>query len=520
MESLFRQYIDELNFAWAVDDFWHRPNVALMRPLSRVIAFPYLYPYLQTWTVDIFGRNLTGLRVISVILGTLNIPAMYLLARTLFDRPTARIALVLLAAFPPHIHFSRIGLNNIMDPLLATLALAFIARGMIHNRRADYVLGGLFLGLVHYFYEGGRLLLLPLVLSWFIGLLILWRPRLNWRALALVLLTMLLIVVPIYYTLAAINTAVASRLMENKTALNAFYWSQIGNPGRLQLHIERQFIAPLLMYVRDIEGSHFYGGPQGFILPLMVPLLLLGIGYALARWRHPGPLLLILWMLGATAGISLMAAPTFAARFGVTLPALVLFIALGLRYVLALLWPDEKFSRVRAALLTAVVLALAVVQVHYYFNTHLPIFNEQHRAQKLHRDGQDVVYRSVHYPPGSQVYIISPTPPDDIYTVGIMEFMTDDVVMHIVTPDVITRDYLKTLQRGVNYAFFVEPGEDGVIQLLKAYFYLLPPQNSPFEIYDYQQFQVYYAPYLRDYSDMLLDRLDRVRPAHPPQRTL
>jgi hypothetical protein len=57
-------------------------------------------------------------------------------------------------------------LNNIADPLFGTLAFAFIGRGLLHGRRTDFAIGGAMLGLTHYFYEGGRLLYMPLALAW------------------------------------------------------------------------------------------------------------------------------------------------------------------------------------------------------------------------------------------------------------------------------------------------------------------------------------------------------------------
>ncbi|MBZ0286334.1 MAG: glycosyltransferase family 39 protein, partial [Anaerolineae bacterium] len=163
--------VDEIHFSNAVISLFPPDNtVKLLWPINTITAFPWLFSYLQNWGVDLLGRNLEGLRAISVVMGTLGIPALYFLARELFDRRVALLAALLLAVFPPHIQFSRIGLNNIIDPLLGTLALAFLVRGLKHNRPFDFALGGAALGLTQYFYEGGRLLfpaLIFLSLAWF-----------------------------------------------------------------------------------------------------------------------------------------------------------------------------------------------------------------------------------------------------------------------------------------------------------------------------------------------------------------
>src|SRR5690606_27829994 len=129
---------------------------------------------------DILGHNLTGLRIFSAVFGTLTVPALYLLARELFDRRTALLAALLLATFPPHIHFSRLGLNNIADPLFGVLALAFLVRGLKRGGLRDYALSGVMLGLTQYFYEGGKLLYPLLFGAWLLLALCFWRPWAHW----------------------------------------------------------------------------------------------------------------------------------------------------------------------------------------------------------------------------------------------------------------------------------------------------------------------------------------------------
>ncbi len=519
LELALRQFVDELNFAAVVQHFWKTPDLPLLQPMSSIAAFPYLYPYWQANMVEVFGRNLVGLRATSAIIGALTIPALYVLARTLFDRTTALIAILLLATFPPHLHFSRLGLNNIADPLVGTLALAFLARGIVHQRRVDYVLGGALLGLTHYFYEGGRLLFTPLALAWLIGLLLLWRPRIQWRSVVLVVVMLVLVIAPIYYALAAINSSVATRLVFNNTGLKTEYWQNLSEANNLELHLKLRVVIPLLTYFIRVEGSYFYRGVQGFIIPLLTPLFFLGIGFAVARLRRPGPLLLLLWFAGTTVGNSLLVAANHAPRYVVAFPVLTLLIAVGLRYTLGLLWPGELFGRVRAVLLAAVVVTLALVQTDFYFNTHLPVYNDQVRVQQAHRDGQDAAFRSLDFPSNTRVIIISEIPPDPNYTRGVLSFMRDDMGwLESIQPRDVTREYLAELDRGVDHAFFVEPGKDHVLEMLETYYYLLPPQNTPHaDLEVYQQFPLYYAPYLGEFSDRYWSKLENVRPAHHHQ---
>ncbi|MBZ0318949.1 MAG: glycosyltransferase family 39 protein, partial [Anaerolineae bacterium] len=165
--SAIHGLIDEAHFINAITLLWQYPDdIRILQPFSNIPAFPWVFPYAQWGGVEIFGNNLTGLRVISVLIGAATVPAVYLLARSLFDKPTALIAALILATFPPHIHFSRAGINNIADPLMGTAALGFLAYGLHTRRRWPFVLAGITLGLTQYFYDGGRLLYPALALLW------------------------------------------------------------------------------------------------------------------------------------------------------------------------------------------------------------------------------------------------------------------------------------------------------------------------------------------------------------------
>ena len=52
--------------------------------------------------------------------------------------PTA-IAAVLLATFPPHLHFSRVGIIEIADPFIGVLGFALLAQAFRTQRRLEYV---------------------------------------------------------------------------------------------------------------------------------------------------------------------------------------------------------------------------------------------------------------------------------------------------------------------------------------------------------------------------------------------
>ena len=61
-------------------------------------------------TLDLFGAGLSPLRIVSGFFGVAEVVALYALIKAVFDRRTALLAALLLATFPPHVHFSRLGM--------------------------------------------------------------------------------------------------------------------------------------------------------------------------------------------------------------------------------------------------------------------------------------------------------------------------------------------------------------------------------------------------------------------------
>lgn len=500
-----RVLVDELNFVTAIQYVRAAPYVKLLEPFSSITAFPYLFPYWQAMAVDIFGRSFIGLRAASAILGALTVPAVYALGRALFDRRAALVAALLLAAFPPHLNFSRIGINNIADPLFGTLALAFLGRGMLSGRRGDYALGGVMLGLTQYFYEGGRLLFPALAVVWLAACWLFGRRhiRLEMRRVGVAVLAAGLVAFPVYLTLAASGASAAARLNTRYVLPDADYWRALLLPGGLRTHVESRVLPAFLFYVRLPDTSLFYGGRDALLLPALAAAFLLGLFYALWRARRPGFLLLLLWIGGVWLANSLLLDSTQSPRYVVVFPAAALLAAVGITRLAAMIVPGRKLQ---AALIAALAIMLAFMQANYYFNDHLPFYNRQFRQILGYRDGQDAVLRSLDFLPGTHIHIIS----DDIlpgdYIGGLLRFMDGDLQLEFLLSGDLTPAVLRQMPTGVDHAFYVAPDDMRVIGLLHEYFFLRPPEFSPYGLLMSEQFALYYAPYVPGLSEERLQR--------------
>lgn len=502
-----RFFIDEVHHVFAMDETLTKPHIPILVPFSGMFPFPYIYPYLQKESVELFGHNYSGLRGASAIMGGLTVLAIYWLGEALFDRRTALIAALLLATFPPHIHFSRIGLNNIADPLFGTMALAFLARGLMRHSRLDYAVGGAMLGLTHYFYEGGRLLYTPLVIVWVVGCLLFiklpesftrWQFIKSQRFMLLVAMAALVITAaPIYYTLIGKGLPLASRMVENRTGLNAAYWDIMFERGDWRQHIDDHVIPPFLVYVNRPDDTLFYGGKTAMLLMPIVPAFLLGAAYLIWRWRAAGGMLLLLWIFAASMANSLLTFSATYTRFVVVFPALMLVAAVGIRYTLPLLFHGRRFRRWQPIYLAVLGIGLSTLQANYYFGEHIPTIGQETRSRLKHADVDDAILRSVDFPAGTQLHIISTLRADQNFFNHIQHFFREDLKLFTMTPNYVAEGYLDTLACDANHAFFVEMNDWATIHLLHQKFYLRPAAFTPYDdVPPRKAFILFFAPHL------------------------
>lgn len=505
LETAVHTFIDEFHTLEAVNQLATRNDIALLMPYSGSAFFPWIYPYLQLGPLFILGHTLSALRIVSVMLGTLTVPGLYVLAKNLFDRPTALIAALFLATFPPHIHFSRLSLINVVDPFLGTWALAFLARGIRSSKRLDFVLAGLCLGLTQYFYEGGKLLYPALAGLWFVMIVLFRRKQASIHGFALTLMVALLIAAPLYVTWASWQLPFAPRMAEvGDSQLNWRAIITLNNGGlALREYLERNVLPPLLHIIQRVDTSNFYyGGETPLILGYLLPAFFLGLFHALWRWRIAG-ILPLLWLVLAIVGNSLLTPleNTWSARYLVMFSALVLLIAVGFRFTIPLLFagavpePDNlplkrtTGSQVVYAFICGVIVVMALLQPVYYFGYHIPYYNQQIRRDSL--DHIDLFYRARSLPRGTTLIAVTER---DVYQHQydvLRTFWDFDATVAVIAPADFTVDYLTALPTGA-YAFFLEPENDTALNLLQSRFPdVVGPLFSPYNLPLANQYVLY-----------------------------
>lgn len=76
-------------------------------------AFPSLYCFLQAVSISLLGMTTQALRLPSALAGALTVGAIYLMGRSMFGPRAGLLAACILMLSHVHIHYSRLGLNNV-----------------------------------------------------------------------------------------------------------------------------------------------------------------------------------------------------------------------------------------------------------------------------------------------------------------------------------------------------------------------------------------------------------------------
>jgi 4-amino-4-deoxy-L-arabinose transferase-like glycosyltransferase len=482
LDSAVRAPVDEVLPMTEILALWDDPHLPMIRQFGFISSPTRLYASWQAGSVALFGHNLFALRVPSAIIGTLTVAAVYFLGRVLFDARTALIAALLLATYPPHVHFSHVGMLSMADPLFGTLALAFIALALKSGRLMAWVLGGVALGLTQYFYEGGRLLFPALVVAWVTFNLIAHRNRFRewWRGIFLAMIAFLAIAFPVYFTLARLSDPLSSRL--TTMALGGDDWrALLTAPPDSPLFdwLLRHTIDPLLLFINRPDPTPYYGGDTALLLIFLVPAFLLGLVWSL---RSAGGRLLLLWFVLTWVGNLLLVDSALAPRYLVVFPAVMLLVALGITRTADYLLPGKRFR-----LMLVYVVFCALAQTTYYFGPHLATYQQQLVPGM---DIYDALYRAVDLPAGTRVYIIHPPPTaTEEYAQTMLRFLSSDKTLYLIDdPRAVDFNQLPA-----NTAFFVPALDQETVRLLGEQVDLSAPHYTSDPVPAEQAYVLYLA---------------------------
>jgi len=139
--------------------------------------------YLVALSVTVLGRSPGAIRIVAALLGTLTIPATYLMAKAMFNRRIGLLAAAITGLTLWHVNLSRIGFRAVAMPLLVALALWQLWLGLKDGNRRHFLAGGLLYGLTFYAYLAARFTIVALaVFALYLILVGSWKLEVgSWR---------------------------------------------------------------------------------------------------------------------------------------------------------------------------------------------------------------------------------------------------------------------------------------------------------------------------------------------------
>ncbi len=389
--------LDRVPYTLGGDEAWH--GLLARQVLSGELRNPFTMGYMSmptlfywplSWSLWLAGDGLVGLRLPAALAGTATVPILYLFARGLWGRRTAFLAAGFLATYDYHIHFSRLGANNVWDPLFVLLTMWALDRGLVRRQgdreRTDeaaegiyrsFLAAGMTMGLSFFFYTGARLL--PFLVGAYVAFVWLQRRRGLRRLglhLALLLVAFLIVAGPMLSYAIAHPNEWNARI--NQVGILQSGWlaqePELTGKGTAQILAE-QFLRSAGAFHVYPDRTVWYGTDRPLLGFLAGVFGVLGMAWALAHGRERGYFLVLLWFWAVIiSGGMLTESPPSSQRLVIAIPAVALLVAFGLEQSIRLGCKLLAFTRNSENLaLGLLITILAVSSIHYYFVEFTPM---------------------------------------------------------------------------------------------------------------------------------------------------
>ena len=331
-------------------------------------SFPSLYFMVPAASIELLGNTVAALRLPSAIAGALTVFCLYVYVRRAFGRTPAIISSAVLAAFHFHIHFSRLGLNNIWDGLFFVIFAGSLWWAWSSQRSSTFVWPGVTLGLSLYFYVTTRMLP-PILLVWLAIAFLSDRAGFRRRlpGLVVMLLAGLAVALPLlvyFLHYPAEFMAPMSRVGSITTWLQQ-ETVRTGDSAAI-LVLDQLRLSALAFFSVDLR--HWYLPEIPMLMPLAATLFALGCLLLILRLRDLRYSFIGLWLLAGIVAGAISESTPAAQRYVHLAPVVALVISLPLVEAIRLAaraWPQRVVWA--QGLAGLVVVGLVATDLFFYF---------------------------------------------------------------------------------------------------------------------------------------------------------
>jgi hypothetical protein len=363
--------------------------VRLIQRGSPVIFFPTnggreaLFMYLLMPFIWLFDTTPFSLRALAATISLLNVALLFgflydtpkYLSIPKFHDPKQRIWLatfgsLILAVSYWHIAVSRPGLRSILVPMLSVPIFWFFLKGWATGHKRWFLLSGLLLGLTGHTYGAARLLPVILILALLPEFFLLPAKGKSWTKSQFTNLTVfvfaaLIVYLPMAWYLINHPAQFGAR------AFSVMVWNFLDTPADIIAELGRNAVRVAGFFCCAGSPNPIFGLPGYPGSPLLLlPFLLIGLGWALKNWRNLFMRLVALWwFFGSLPSVIAIEAPHPLRMIVAVVPTAIL-IALGL--IFTIIWLQKRFARhaLRLTPVLALILILLPVPglIRAYFN--------------------------------------------------------------------------------------------------------------------------------------------------------
>ena len=353
-----RRILTGENTDWFNTSWSGQPNVSFLPTMFNML---------------IFGENMFAVKLTSAVTGALSILALYLLGREWFGREIALIASAFQVAYPFHLQFSRIGVNNIVDSLTAPLVIWLIFRAVRKKSLPTYLLAGIATGLCFYTYVGSRLVL-AMGIGTFIYIIIRQKGyfRNSLPHLGTYMTGLIVTLAPIATFFIKRPQLFMTRIGQEGIFLNGWLPQRMELTGQSawQILVE-QFSKTVLVFFSQNAASNFLNFDRPYLTVLGTIFFMIGLAIAFRYLFEQRYFILQAWFWSVLIlGGFLTLSPPANTRLVMTIPATSLFLAIGAWQISKVLL-HLRFKPVWVYTLNfALIIVLASQNLSYYFYTY------------------------------------------------------------------------------------------------------------------------------------------------------